>query len=326
VDKDGLWITAPSRRDVLRHGVVTVTDLAETIVRLRGAGCVFAEDEAAVLGDAATDAAHLHQLVDRRVQGEPLEQVVGYADFCGVRVRLRPGVFVPRVRSELLVHTALAEVRTGGETVVDLCCGSGALGRAVRQHAPAIRLVAADSNPDAVACALDNLGGDVFQGDLFAALPEALRGQVDVLLANVPYVATAHISLLPAEARLHEPRTALDGGPDGLDIFRAVVQGAAGRPAPGEQPPAETPSDTRADRQPTPNGQPPAETPGDTRAGGWLAPGGLLLSEITEAQTEAAVAAVRAAGLRPGIVRNEDLEATVITARRPELPGATGLR
>ncbi|RSM51098.1 putative protein N(5)-glutamine methyltransferase [Actinoplanes sp. ATCC 53533] len=279
---------------------MTATDLAGAIVRLRAAGCVFAEDEAAVLGGVATDAAHLSGLVDRRARGEPLEQVVGFADFCGVRVRLRPGVFVPRIRSELLVHTASTELRTaptdplrekaageraadpltGGKTVVDLCCGSGALGLAVRHEVPAIRLFAADSDPVAVACALDNLGRDVFQGDLFAALPEALRGHIDVLLANVPYVATDHIALLPAEARLHEPRTALDGGADGLDVFRAVVAGAAD----------------------------------------WLAPGGLLLSEITAAQAEAAVAAVRDAGLRAGIVEDEDLDARAVTARRPEHP------
>jgi release factor glutamine methyltransferase len=271
---------------VLEHCVVTDTDLTEAVHRLRAAGCVFAEDEAAVLGEAATGPEHLSELVGRRALGEPLEQVVGYADFCGVRVRLRPGVFVPRVRSELLVETALAELRRGDETVVDLCCGSGALGLAVRAKSPAIRLLAADSDPAAVACARDNLGGDVYQGDLFAALPDSLRGHIDVLLANVPYVATGHIALLPAEARLHEPRTALDGGDDGLDVFRAVVAGAAA----------------------------------------WLAPGGLLLSEVTEAQSDAALAAVREAGLRGTVVEDDDREARTVTARRPELPGGAQLR
>ena len=273
-------------RPVLELCVVTVTDLAQAVLRLRAAGCVFAEDEAAVLGGAATDPAHLDHLIERRARGEPLEQVVGFADFCGVRVSLRPGVFVPRVRSELLVHTAVAEIGSGAGTVVDLCCGSGALGLAVRDRAPDIRLLAADSDPVAVACARDNLGRDVFQGDLFAALPDDLRGHVDVLLANVPYVATGHLELLPAEARLHEPRTALDGGADGLAVFRAVVAGAAE----------------------------------------CLAPGGLMLSEITEAQTEAAVAAVRAAGLSAGIVTDDDLEARAVTGRRSQLPGVTGLR
>ncbi|BCJ51590.1 N5-glutamine S-adenosyl-L-methionine-dependent methyltransferase [Actinoplanes sp. NBRC 14428] len=261
------------------------TDLAEAVVRLRAAGCVFAEDEAAVLGEAASDAGALRELVRRRAEGEPLEQVVGYADFCGVRVRLRPGVFVPRVRSELLVTLAAEHAgtsgggteRKGGVVVVDLCCGSGALGMAVRHLVPGIDLHAADSDPAAVACALDNLGASVHRGDLFTALPRELRGRIDVLIANVPYVVTRHIPFLPAEARLHEPHTALDGGADGLDVFRAVV----------------------------------------AEAGAWLAPGGLLLSEITTDQIEPATDSVRAAALRPATHTDDDLEATVVTATRP---------
>lgn len=247
----------------------------EAVTTLRAAGCVFAEDEAAALIKAAPDHSALAEMVARRARGEPLEQVVGFADFAGVRVRLRPGVFVPRVRSGLLVREAVR--RTGSRAVVvDLCCGSGALGLAVARHRPEITLYAADVDPVAVACARDNLAGrgEVFQGDLYAAFPEPLA--IDVLLANVPYVATRHLPLLPAEARDHEPHTALDGGGDGLDVFRAVAAGA-------------------------------------TR---WLAPGGVLLSEITEAQIDPAVAAARAAGLRPEVVSDDDLEATVIVAVR----------
>ena len=160
--------------------------------------------------------------------------------------------------------------------VVDLCCGSGALGLAVRERRPGIDLHAADVDPVAVACARENLGGNVHQGDLFDALPDELRGRITVLLANVPYVATGHIPLLPAEARDHEPHTALDGGEDGLDVFRAVL-GAAGD---------------------------------------WLAPGGILLSEITEAQAEAAGAAVRAAGMRADLRHDDDLEALVIRGQK----------
>jgi release factor glutamine methyltransferase len=257
--------------------------MAEAIVRLRAAGCVFAEDEAAVLGAAAPDEASLYRLVDRRAAGEPLEQVVGYADFCGVRVRLRPGVFVPRVRSELLVRRGVrAALRDGADAepvVVDLCCGSGALGLAVRRQVPGADLYAAEVEPVAVACARDNFGADrgrVHQGDLFEALPEQLSGRIDVLLANVPYVASRHLALLPAEARDHEPRTALDGGGDGLHIFRAVVG----------------------------------------RAPRWLAAGGVVLSEITEAQVDAAAEAVRTAGLEPEVIYDDDLEATVIEGRR----------
>jgi release factor glutamine methyltransferase len=249
--------------------------MTEAIKRLRAAGCVFAEDEAAALAGAATGESELAALVDRRALGEPLEQVVGYADFCGVRVRLRPGVFVPRVRSELLVQVA-AEVVRPGDVVVDLCCGSGALGLAVRHRQPAIDLYAADVDPVAVACARDNLDGHVYQGDLFDALPASLRGRVVVLLANVPYVATRHIPLLPAEARDHEPHTALDGGDDGLDVFRSVVAGTAG----------------------------------------WLAPGGIVLSEITEAQSDAATKAILDAGLDADLRSDDDLEALAITGRK----------
>ncbi|GIF07492.1 putative protein N(5)-glutamine methyltransferase [Actinoplanes siamensis] len=270
----------------------------ETILRLRTAGCVFAEDEAAVLIEAAaakartqtdptatarteTDAGTtnviLERLVERRCAGEPLEQVAGYADFCGVRVRLRPGVFVPRVRSELLVRLAATEAgRQEDPLVVDLCCGSGALGLAVRHAVPRITLHAADLDPVAVACARDNLGGHVHQGDLFDALPPDLTGRITVLLANVPYVATRHLPFLPAEARDHEPRTALDGGDDGLTVLRAVLAGARR----------------------------------------WLAPGGLVLSEITEAQAGAAIAAADGNGLTSAVVSDDDLDARVITARR----------
>ena len=254
---------------------ITPAALAESIVRLRAAGCVFAEDEAEVLSAAAADGTALRAMVERRAQGEPLEQVVGYAGFCGVRVRLLPGVFVPRVRSELLVRMATAAA-SAGSVVVDLCCGSGALGLAVRARRPAIELHAADVDPVAVACARYNLGDHVYQGDLFKALPTGLRGRIDVLLANVPYVATRHIPLLPAEARDHEPRTALDGGDDGLDLFRAVVSGA----------------------------------------GEWLAPGGIVLSEITEAQVETALAAVREAGLAADLGYDDDLEARVVRGQR----------
>ena len=256
---------------------VTISDsaLATAVLRLRAAGCVFAEEEAEVLRAAAADEAALAALVGRRSLGEPLEQVVGHADFCGVRVRLRPGVFVPRVRSELLVRHAVAAA--GPDAVVlDMCCGSGALGLAVRRHRPGIELHAADVDPEAVACASDNGVEHVHLGDLYDPLPADLRGRVTVLLANVPYVATAHLPLLPAEARDHEPSTALDGGPDGLDVFRAVAR--------------------------------------DARR--WLAPGGLLLSEITEAQATAALAVVHRSGLDADVINDEDLEAHIIRGRK----------
>jgi release factor glutamine methyltransferase len=334
---------------------------ARAVVALRVAGCVFAEDEADVLGSAAADEAALEAMVRRRAAGEPLEQVVGFADFCGVRVRLRPGVFVPRVRSELLVRRGgAAAVAAGrGAVVVDLCCGSGALGMAVHARAPQSTVYAADSDPTAVACAKDNLGDRVYQGDLFDALPDDLRGRVDVLLANVPYVATRHLPLLPAEARDHEPRTALDGGDDGLDVFRRVIAMAPEwlRPAtaaletPGQataSPPGTAQGTSDGVPEPIPSaargasGEPLAvpgaagepltvggasSEPSTARGGSgepaesvagrgrqWV--GGIVLSEITKAQIDAAVAVVEGAGLRAEIAYDEDLDATVIIGHR----------
>jgi release factor glutamine methyltransferase len=298
---------------------VTADALARAVVALRAAGCVFAEDEADVLGSAAADEAALEAMVRRRAAGEPLEQVVGFADFCGARVRLRPGVFVPRVRSELLVRrgAATAAAAGPGAVVVDLCCGSGALGMAVHARAPQSTVYAADSDPTAVACAKDNLGDRVYQGDLFNALPDDLRGRVDVLLANVPYVATRHLPLLPAEARDHELRTALDGGPDGLDVFRRVIAAAPEwlRPTtagPNAPVPATESLAGAAEGVPgEATAPPPAPGPANRQ---WVS--GIVLSEITEAQIDAAVAVVEGAGLRAELAYDEDLEATVIVGHR----------
>src|SRR3954462_11501847 len=222
---------------------------ASVVLRLRAAGCVFAEDEARLLLEAASTATDLESLVARRGSGEPLEQLLGWAEFCGLRIAVSPGVFVPRRRTEFLVETA-AGLTHSGAVVVDLCCGSGAVGAALLAAVPGLRLTAGDVDPAAVGCARRNLPGvPVREGDLFAALPAELRGRVDVLVANVPYVPTDAIALMPPEARDHEPRSALDGGTDGLDLARRVVAGA----------------------------------------GEWLAPAGSLLFEVGEAQVPAAM-------------------------------------
>jgi release factor glutamine methyltransferase len=198
----------------------------EVVARLRAAGCVFAEEEAALL---AADGRALDALVARRVAGEPLEQVLGWAGFCGLRVLLDPGVFVPRQRTALLVEQAVA---LGGRVVVDLCCGAGAVGLAVAAGLEDVELVAADVDPAAVACARRN-GVDARLGDLFDALPEHLHGRVDLLCVNAPYVPTNAIADMPPEARDHEPAVALDGGADGLDLHRRVAAGARDWLAPG---------------------------------------------------------------------------------------------
>ena len=245
---------------------------------LRAAGCVFAEEEAALLQDAATTPGSLAGMVARRVGGEPLEQVLGWAEFCGLRIAVEPGVFVPRRRTEFLVAQAL-DLTGPGAVVLDLCCGSGAVGLAIATTRP-VELVAADVDPAAVRCARRNLaevGGRVVEGDLFEPLPPALHGRVDVLVVNAPYVPTEEITLMPPEARDHEPRTALDGGPDGVDVHRRVAAGAAA----------------------------------------LLAPGGSLLIETSARQAPETAAAMRRSGLRARVVTSEDQDATVVVGSAP---------
>jgi release factor glutamine methyltransferase len=237
------------------------------IARLRAAGCVFAEDEARLLSQAARTPAELDELARRREEGLPLEQVVGWAEFSGLRILVGPGVFVPRRRSEFLVETAVCLEATPHPVVVDVCCGTGALGLAVATQLSengAVRgeLHAAEIDPDAVACARRNVepaGGHVYEGDLFTPLPADLRGRITTLLCNAPYVPTSEIPFLPAEARDYEHRVALDGGDDGLGILRRA---AAQAPA-------------------------------------WLAPGGHLLVETSDRQAAAMSEVMAAAGLKP---------------------------
>ncbi|WP_199549260.1 putative protein N(5)-glutamine methyltransferase [Streptomyces sp. N35] len=248
------------------------------VVRLRAAGCVFAEEEAELLMDAASSPEGLESMAVRRIAGEPLEQVVGWAEFAGLRILLDPGVFVPRRRTEFLVSVALGLPLGPAPVVVDLCCGSGAVGAALLSALPGCDLYAADIEPAAVACARRNLPpSPVYEGDLFAPLPAGLGGRISVLAANVPYVATSDIPFLPAEARDHEPLSALDGGDDGLAVARRVAQGA---------------------RE-------------------WLAPGGHVLIEATEAQVPLAERAFTDAGLSARVAVDEEWEARVVvgTAR-----------
>jgi release factor glutamine methyltransferase len=281
-----------------------VIDDAAVVARLRNAGCVFAEDEAALLLSAARTPAELDALVGRRAAGEPLEQVVGWAEFAGLRILVDRGVFVPRRRSEFLVAVAigLAGGRMDGgpevPLIIDLCCGTGALGLAVATGlAGRAELHAADLDPAAVACARRNVEpsargdggrphpggqppmtgvrGRVYVGDLFGALPGGLRGRADILICNAPYVPSGDIAFLPAEARDHEPLVALDGGLDGLAVLRRAASDAPG----------------------------------------WLAPGGALVVETSDRQAPEMAAAMAAAGLSPAIRTDEDWGATVVTGR-----------
>jgi release factor glutamine methyltransferase len=211
-------------------------------------------------------------MVERRACGLPLEHVLGWAEFRGLRIAVTPGVFVPRKRTEFLAGQAIALARPG-DVVVDLCCGAGAIGAALAAAVDRAEVHAADIDHAAVRCARRNIpGGHVYQGDLYDPLPEGLRGRVAVLTANVPYVPTGEIGFLPPEARAHEPLAALDGGPDGLDVLRRVAAGAPG----------------------------------------WLRPGGHLLIETSERQAQAAAAAFAASGLTTRVASSAEEYATVI--------------
>lgn len=264
-----------------------MTPTGDVVAQLRAAGCVFAEDEARLLTAAvAQTGADLADLVAQRVSGTPLEYLLGWTEFHGIRVAVSSGVFVPRQRTAFLVDEAaeLARTMPAHPVVVDMCCGSGALGLALATTSAAegrpIELAAADIDPVAVECARRNLtpiGANVYEGDLFEPLPRALCGHIDIVLANTPYVPSEMISRMPPEARDHEPRTALDGGPDGLSIFRRIV--AAART--------------------------------------WLAPGGHLLVESSHAQARPAITVLTAHGFTGRIAESDELYATVVIGTKP---------
>ena len=176
---------------------------------------------------AGDDERVLAGLVARRETGEPVEWIVGWAQFCGLRVRVNPGVYVPRVQTEALAVRAAAALPEGG-VAVDLATGSGAIAMVLSVARPTARVVATELDPVAAACARAN-GVEVYEGDLDAGLPVDLCGKVDIVTANVPYVPTAAIAFLPRDVQQYEPRLALDGGADGLDLVRRVVEEVAPR-------------------------------------------------------------------------------------------------
>jgi release factor glutamine methyltransferase len=246
----------------------------QLVAALRAAGCVFAEDEARLMVDEAASPGELMAWAARRMSGEPLEQILGWAAFAGQRIAVAPGVFVPRRRSELLVAVAR---HAPAQVVVDLCCGTGALGAALSAAWPGAEVYAADFDPAAVDCARRNLPPErVFAGDLYAALPDDLRQRVDVLVVNAPYVPTDAIATMPPEARDHEHRVALDGGHDGLEVQRRVV----------------------------------AEAPA------WLAPGGRLLVETSRGQADRTSGLFATAGFASRVETDDDLDGTVVVGTR----------
>ncbi len=251
-----------------------LTGSVDLVEQLRAAGCVFAEDEAAVLNAESRDANHLEQMLQRRIAGEPLEQIVGWAEFAGLRMVVTPGVFVPRQRTLLLVQETIAVTPPQGR-VLDLCCGVGAVAAAVLAQRPGVRIHVSDVDPFAVDCARRNVpSATAHVGDLFAPLPHEM--QFDVIAVNAPYVPTDQIAQMPPEARDHELRAALDGGPDGVQVHRRIA----------------------VDLDP------------------WLAPGGHVLIETANHLAPHTAAALEDAGLTTSTVHDHERGGTVVVAHR----------
>jgi release factor glutamine methyltransferase len=190
--------------------------------QLAAAGFVAADEEAEeLLARAAGDVELLDSLVQRRVTGEPLAWITGKVEFCGLEIRVDPGVYVPRWQSELLARRAIERLPANG-TAIDLCTGAGAIARTLSAKCPGARVVASDVDERAVVCARAN-GVEAYVGDLFAPLPSALERRVDVVVGVVPYVPTPDLPLLQHDTLTFESTLSYDGGPDGTDILRRVL-------------------------------------------------------------------------------------------------------
>jgi len=218
------WQTRPVADDRGRPA------LHQLITRLRAAGCVFAEEEAAQLLARFSAGPEREHAVRRREQGTPLEHVLGCAVFAGIRVAVDTAVFVPRRRAEPLVDLCLAAARPlPAVRVVDLGCGSGAIAAAVSAGLRRGVVAAVDHDPVAVACARRNgaeHGFEVYTGDWFDGLPASYQGRVDIAVAYLPHVPAALVDRLPADYRTAEPLATVYGGADGLDPLRAVLHQA----------------------------------------------------------------------------------------------------
>jgi release factor glutamine methyltransferase len=248
-----------------------VLDWSHTALVLRG-GQPLPEDAAA----------RLDELAARRTAREPLQLLLGTAGFRWVDLEVRPGVFVPRPETEVLAGEAVARLPADG-VAVEPCTGSGAVACAIAQEVPGARVVATDVSPAAVDLARRNAGRlgvrvEVRLGDLLAPVAPGLRGMVDVLVSNPPYLADAELATLEPEVRDHDPRAALVAGPTGHEVTDRLI--AAG--------------------------------------GAWLRPGGWLLLETADTRARATARRAAAAGLTDvAVLPDLTGRDRVVVARRP---------
>jgi release factor glutamine methyltransferase len=160
------------------------------------------------------------------VRGEPLAWLVGGVRFCGLWVKVHPGVYVPRWQSEALSRKAASLLPSRGRAV-DLCTGSGAIAVVLSNRVPDAHIVGIEIDPVAAACAREN-GVQVIVGDLDQPLPEEFQSATDLVVGVVPYVPTAELAFLPRDVIAYEPSVALDGGVDGVDLLLRAASAAAG--------------------------------------------------------------------------------------------------
>jgi release factor glutamine methyltransferase len=258
----------------------------EAVARLRASGCVFAEEEAALIFARFSTTTDRATALDSRCGGTPLELVLGEASFAGVTVSVEPGVFLPRRRAEVLVDLAVerGDAQSAGPnfgygpvTALDLGCGTGAIAAALSARRPRWSVHASDLAPAAVRCARSNASRFHFtahRANWFDGLPRHLQGAFDIVIAHLPYVPTSHLPLLPRDYRAVEPSSTVDGGTDGLDPWRAVA--------------------------------------GSCRA--WLAGSGRLLTQVTADQEQEARLIAERQGLRADAISYDD---SVVVAASP---------
>jgi release factor glutamine methyltransferase len=202
---------------------VTDSERAAVVARLVAAGCIAATEEAVELIAAAPDATVLEQWLRRREAGEPPGWITGRMEFCRRPLHLASGVYVPRVQTEELARRAAMRLPDHGRAV-DLCTGAGAIAAHLLHEVPTATVFGVDLDLAAAACARRN-GVLAVAADLDAALHGAHT--FDVVTAVAPYVPTGDLRLLPTDVQRYEPRAALDGGADGLDLVRRVIEAAA---------------------------------------------------------------------------------------------------
>lgn len=219
--KQNLWERASKTAATLLDQVKAI--LSDSVVDI-------GPREAQWIIDEAQDETTALEMARRRSAGEPLQYILGNAHFRKIVLAVGPGVFIPRPETELLVEKAIEKLPQGG-TLIDLGTGSGAIGLSIASERSDAKVYATEADPGAFPWAVRNrdelgLPVEMFEGDLFEAIPEKLLGNVDVIVSNPPYVSTSRKEILPIDVREHEPERALYGGGDGMLYTTQIAQQA----------------------------------------------------------------------------------------------------